>query len=200
MIKRLLVTLVAFVTVFLTQSQAWAAVNNADKIAETINVSIDKSTFLASDEAPAVISKRMAMGDGGASSYVWLASIFIAGLGQILMGDLWRGLKFTIIVYGLGIIWSVIAGVLIGGAATSGNYGLVSTISYVGYAVYLVIIAAYIYNIIDSYNMSQETAGMSKLNSQELAKLERDLRATVDFVQSTKVSNNGTVSVRALTF
>ena len=71
MIKRLLVTLVAFVTVFLTQSQAWAAVNNADKIAETINVSIDKSTFLASDEAPAVISKRMAMGDGGASSYVW---------------------------------------------------------------------------------------------------------------------------------
>ena len=198
MIKKLLVTLIAFVTVFFTQSQVWAAANHAETTTQAINVAIDKSTFLASDEAPAMMAKRM--GDGGGNSMMWIASIFIAGLGQILMGDLWRGLKFTLLVYGIGIIGAVLGTVLaVGGAAagTTAGFGIASIIGLVGY---IAAIVFYVFNIIDAYNMSQEQAGMSKLNDQEMAKMEKELKTVMDFATSVKVSDSGAVSVRALAF
>ena len=198
MIKKLLVTLIAFVTVFFTQSQVWAAANHAETTTQAINVAIDKSTFLASDEAPAMMAKRM--GDGGGNSMMWIASIFIAGLGQILMGDLWRGLKFTLLVYGIGIIGAVLGAVLaVGGAAagTTAGFGIASIIGLVGY---IAAIVFYVFNIIDAYNMSQEQAGMSKLNDQEMAKMEKELKTVMDFATSVKVSDSGAVSVRALAF
>lgn len=58
------------------------------------------------------------------NNMIWIASIFIAGLGQILMGDLWRGLKFTLIVYGIGIVGSVLAGILVAVLVAGGGVGL----------------------------------------------------------------------------
>lgn len=198
MIKRILVTLIAFVTVFMTQSQSWAAANNAEKTTQAINVAIDKSTFLASDEAPAMIAKRM--GDGGANSMMWIASIFIAGLGQILMGDLWRGLRYTLLVYGIGIVGGILSGVLSTLLITTGNAGLAGIFPIIGLVIYIVALVFYVFNIIDAYNMSQEQAGMSKLNEQDMAKLEQDMKTAMEIASKIKVSNNGAVSVSALAF
>src|SRR5687768_777764 len=109
MIKKFLVVLVAFVTVFLTQSQAWAAVQNADKVQQAITA--DKSTFFAK-ESPDMLAAKM--GTGGANSMMWIASIFIAGLGQILMGDLWRGLKFLLLEVGLAVVSAVLIPIIVG--------------------------------------------------------------------------------------
>lgn len=198
MIKKLLVTLIAFVTVFFTQSQVWAAATTAQTTTQAMNIAIDKSTFLASDEAPAMIAKRM--GDGGASSMMWIASIFITGLGQILMGDLWRGLKFTLLGYGIIILGSVLLPIIIGAVAGTGNLGLVSLAGTLGLVAYIAYLAVHIWNIIDAYNMSQEQAGMSKLNADEMAKMERDIKAAVEIANSVKVSDTGAVSMRALAF
>lgn len=198
MIKKLLVTLIAFVTVFFTQSQVWAAATTAETTTQAMNIAIDKSTFLASDEAPAMIAKRM--GDGGASSMMWIASIFITGLGQILMGDLWRGLKFTLLGYGIIILGSVLLPIVIGALAGTGNLGLVSLASTIGLVAYIAYLAVHIWNIIDAYNMSQEQAGMSKLNADEMAKMERDIKTAVEIANSVKVSDNGAISMRALAF
>ena len=205
MIKRILVTLIAFVTVFMTQSQVWAAANNAEKTTQAINVAIDKSTFLVADDAPAMIAKRM--GDGGGNSMMWIASIFITGLGQILMGDLWRGLKFIFMVvgvYAVSIILGVIASASIAGAATSGNLagatGLAGILGIVGLVLSIGALAVHIWNIIDAYNMSQEQAGMSKLNEQDMAKLEKDMKVAMEVANRIKVSNSGAISVNALAF
>ena len=198
MIKKLLVTLIAFVTVFFTQSQVWAAATTAETTTQAMNIAIDKSTFLASDEAPAMIAKRM--GDGGGSSMMWIASIFITGLGQILMGDLWRGLRFTLLGYGIIILGSVLLPIVLGAVAGTGNLGLISLGGTIGLIAYIAYLAVHIWNIIDAYNMSQEQAGMSKLNADEMAKMERDIKAAVEIANSVKVSDTGAVSMRALAF
>ncbi len=201
MIKKLLVTLIAFVTVFFTQSQVWAAANHAETTTQAINVAIDKSTFLASDEAPAMIAKRM--GDGGANSMMWIASIFVTGLGQILMGDLWRGLKFIFIVVGAYAV-NIILGVIAAGSALTGNVGatagLAGIFGIVSLVVWIGVIAVHVWNIIDAYNMSQEQAGMSNLKDQDIAKLEKDLKSAMELATSVKVSDSGAVSIRALAF
>lgn len=205
MIKRILVTLIAFVTVFMTQSQSWAAANSAEKTTQAINVAIDKSTFLASDDAPAMIAKRM--GDGGANSMMWIASIFITGLGQILMGDLWRGLKFIFMVVGLyavGVILTVIATMGAAGAAAGGNIaglsGLAGIFGIISLILTLGALAVHIWNIIDAYNMSQEQAGMSKLNEEQMAKLEQDMKTAMEVARKIQVSNNGAVTFNAFAF
>lgn len=200
MIKRILVAIVAFFTVFVGgQSQAWAAANNAEQTTQAINVAIDKSTFLASDEAPAMIAKRM--GDGGANSMMWIASIFITGLGQILMGDLWRGLKFALLGYGILLVGSILIPIIFAATAgTSGGlgaFGLAGTISLVAYVAYL---AVHVWNIIDAYNMSQEVSGMSKLNDQDLAKLEQEMKTAIEVANKFQVSNTGAVTFSAVAF
>jgi hypothetical protein len=195
MIKKFLVVLVAFVTVFLTQSQVWAAVQNADKVQQVIT--IDKSTFLAK-EAPDMLA--MKMGSGGANSMLWIASIFITGLGQILMGDLWRGLTFTLIVVAIWVGTAVIGGLLVSGAVAGGGTGLLGIWGIVSLVLWIAALAVHIWNIIDAYNMSQEMSGMSKLNENDMAKLEEQLNASIEFAKNIKVSDNGVVSVRAFAF
>lgn len=198
MIKRILVTMVAFVAVFMTQSQVWAAANNAEKTTQAINVAIDKSTFLASDEAPAMIAKRM--GDGGANSMMWIASIFITGLGQILMGDLWRGLKFALLAYGIVLVGSILVPVIVGAMASTGNLGMVSLAGTIGLVAWVAYLAVHVWNIIDAYNMSQEVSGMSKLNDQDLAKLEQEMKTAVEIANKFQVSNTGAVTFNAVAF
>ena len=170
MLKKFLVVVVAMLTVFLGQSQSWAAVANADKVNQEITI---QNNFLVADEAPAMLAAKR-MGGGGAESMMWIASIFISGLGQILMGDLWRGLKFTLFVFGVPIVWGIIAGILVAALATTGNAAIVGIIGLVSMVVYLGVLAIHVWNIIDAYNMSQENAGMSKVSKEDLAKLEMD--------------------------
>jgi hypothetical protein len=201
-IKKFLVALVAFVTVFLSQSQAWAAVNTADKVHQSIT--LEQKNFFA-EESPAMLAAKM--GSGGEKSMLWIASIFITGLGQILMGDVWRGLKFLLLEVGL-VVASIILGIVLVGVAAAGagsgnaaavgaGFGLASIIG----LVFLVAeVAVHIWNIIDAYNMAQEGAGMSKIQSNELANLQKQLDATVAMANSIKLSQNGTVSFKALAF
>ncbi|MFN8578738.1 MAG: hypothetical protein U0354_18060 [Candidatus Sericytochromatia bacterium] len=204
MIKRILVTLIAFVTVFMTQSQSWAAANSAEKTTQAINVAIDKSTFLASDDAPAMIAKRM--GDGGANSMMWIASIFVTGLGQILMGDLWRGLKFIFMVVGLWAVGVILGFVGAAGAVSSvitnpgAAAGAAGIFGIIGLVLSLGALAIHIWNIIDAYNMSQEQAGMSKLNEEQMAKLEQDMKTAMEVARKIQVSSNGAVSYSAFAF
>ena len=196
MLKKFLVVVVAMLTVFLGQSQSWAAVANADKVNQEITI---QNNMLVADEAPAMLAAKR-MGGGGAESMMWIASIFISGLGQILMGDLWRGLKFTLFVFGVPIVWGIIAGILVAALATTGNAAIVGIIGLVSMVVYLGVLAIHVWNIIDAYNMSQENAGMSKVSKEDLAKLEMDLKNAMDMAKRFNVSSNGGMNFKALAF
>lgn len=196
MLKKFLVVVVAMLTVFLGQSQSWAAVANADKVNQEITI---QNNMLVADEAPAMLAAKR-MGGGGAESMMWIASIFISGLGQILMGDLWRGLKFTLFVFGVPIVWGIIAGILGVALATTGNVAIVGILGIVSMVVYLGVIAIHVWNIIDAYNMSQENAGMSKVSKEDLAKLEMDLKNAMDMAKRFNVSSNGGMNFKALAF
>ena len=54
-------------------------------------ITVDKSSFFAK-ESPDMLAAKM--GTSGGNSMMWIVSIFITGLGQILMGDTWRGFRF----------------------------------------------------------------------------------------------------------
>lgn len=196
MLKKFLVVVVAMLTVFLGQSQSWAAVANADKVNQAITI---QNNMLVADEAPAMLAAKR-MGGGGAESMMWIASIFVSGLGQILMGDLWRGLKFTLFVFGVPIVWGILAGILGVALATTGNVAIVGILGIVSMVVYLGVLAIHVWNIIDAYNMSQENAGMSKVSKEDLAKLEMDLKNAMDMAKRFEVSANGGMNFKALAF
>lgn len=192
MIKRFLTVLVAFVTVFLYQSQTWAAVDSAEQMRDTIT--IERNMVLTSDDAPAMIAAKR-MGSGGTESMIWIASIFVTGLGQILMGDLWRGLKFTLVVVGAWLV-SAILGVLAATLAATGGVFLLGIIPVIGLLVGLVVLGVHIWNIIDAYNMSQEMSGMSKVDSEKLAEaIETSLK-----VSNAVKTDNGSFAVKAFAF
>lgn len=192
MIKRFLTVLVAFVTVFLYQSQTWAAVDSAEQMRDTIT--IERNMVLTSDDAPAMIAAKR-MGSGGTESMIWIASIFVTGLGQILMGDLWRGLKFTLVVVGAWLV-SAILGVLAATLAATGGVFLLGIIPVIGLLVGLVVLGVHIWNIIDAYNMSQEMSGMSKVDSEKLAEaIETALK-----VSNAVKTDNGSFAVKAFAF
>lgn len=180
MLKRFLVTLLAFVTVFMYQSQSWAAAEKAEKAAEIIQIQQDKLALM-SDDAPFQIAARKG---GMDNNMMWIASIFIAGLGQILMGDLWRGLKFTLLAYGVGIAGSIVTAILGIVLTASGALAVLTILPIIGLVIWLVALVFYVLNIMDAYSMSQEVAGMSKLDNEKLAQQIQLLNDTF------KVSNN----------
>ena len=195
--NKFITIIIAFITVFFSQSQVWAAANSSETTTQAINVAIDKSVFLSNDESPAIIAKRV--GDVKEKSSWWIASIFIVGLGQIIMGDFWRGFKFMLNFYGLFILGSLFGVSLSIISYALGFYVLVAGIlALILTLLYTTIF--YILNIMDAYKMSQEQAGTSKLNEEQISKLEKELKTVMDFATSVKVSDSGAVSVRALAF
>ena len=187
MIKKIFVTLIAMFTLFFTNSQAWAATSNADKTSEVYT--IEKSDLLKSDSS-FEISKGI--GARNTNNMLWIASIFVGGLGQILMGDVGRGLKFLIIEAIALVLPVVLLPLLLTSLAALGGIMLI-----LSPILYLVFLAVHIWNIIDAYNMSQETGGMSKLNVEELA---NTLEKTMEFANNVKGNNNGSVAFKALAF
>ncbi|MEK7434379.1 MAG: hypothetical protein AABZ74_14700 [Cyanobacteriota bacterium] len=170
----------AFVTVFVYNSSSWAAAEKAEKVAQVVQLQQEKFA-LASDEAPFQIAARKSMGMD--NNMIWIASIFVAGLGQILMGDLWRGLKFTLIVYGTFIVGGIVTAILTGILATV-SVGLAFLGPIIGLVVYIIGLIFYVLNIMDAYSMSQETSGMSSIDSAKFAEELQKLNDTF------KVGNN----------
>ena len=195
--NKFIIVVIAFITLFFSQSQVWASSENLKNHTEFNNIQIDKSVFLSNDESPAIIAKRV--GDVKEKSSWLIASIFIVGLGQIIMGDFWRGFKFMLNFYGLFILGSLFGVSLSIISYALGFYVLVAGIlALILTLLYTTIF--YILNIMDAYKMSQEQAGTSKLNEEQISKLEKELKTVMDFATSVKVSDSGAVSVRALAF
>lgn len=162
MLKRFLISILAFVTVFMYQSQSWAATQEASSVAAVVQIEHEQASLVA-DAAPYQMAKRMTSAD--MSNMMWIASIFIPGLGQILMGDLWRGLKYTLLVVGVEVVGTLAINVIGTMLVASGNLGMIGMMSTIGLVVGLVALVFYVLNIIDAYNMSLEGAGMSKIES-----------------------------------
>lgn len=171
MLKRFLISILAFVTVFMYQSQSWAATEQTARVAEVVQIEHEQAALVA-DAAPYQMAKRMTSAD--MSNMMWIASIFIPGLGQILMGDLWRGLKYTLLVIGTQVVGSVVIGVIATMLTASGNFAVLGMMGTIGLVVSLVALVFYVLNIMDAYNMSLEGAGMSKIDSDKLSAIIND--------------------------
>lgn len=201
MLKKLLIIFITFITIFLPQSQAWATVNNSEKIIKEINISIDKSTFLAIDDSPALIARRERQKETNTNSIAWFSSIFIAGLGQILMGDFWRGFKFTLLVYGLAIFSGPLTYFFTSILNKPGaDFSAVFSLILIYGAITVAILAIYIWNIIDAYIMSKELDKTNKADDEEVSELTEKLKVTINIINSSQISENGTVSVSAFSF
>jgi len=146
MARKFLISLVAFITVFFLQAQVWAASQNVEKVTQNQvqTYTIDTSSFLT-DEEPIQLSRRMAVG-GEAAQWLWVASAFIPGLGQLLMGDLWRGIKWFIIVAIAPILVGIVSAVLTAVLGATGLAGLAGIIGIVALVANLVALGLYLWN------------------------------------------------------
>jgi len=203
MIRKFLSVFIALFVLFVTQSQVFAATAQIDESQKTMaqyNYTINTQTVL-NEEAQAPYQLAARRGGGDMNEYIWIASIFIAGLGQILMGDVEGGIWWMIKVYALPIIFGILMTVLtvvFVSAANAGNAGLIATIGLVGsigYAVVAIIsLIFYIMNIIDAYNMAQ-----GKVSALEMERKMAELQNIAKIAENISV-RDGNISYKVLAF
>lgn len=192
MLKKLFSLVIAFLMLFTLQSQSFAAVNQAEKVEQSIQIEKDQF-FEQSLPYEMARRERSRDNDDSESTYgnpslagLWWLSIFITGLGQLVMGDFWRGLSF----YGWAILATIIAY-----AINPYSSSVVST---------LIFIIA-IWNVIDAYMMSVEiTEGRDQdsfLNNSDskMAKLEERLKELEKISKNINMSGSN-FSFKALAF
>lgn len=192
MLNKIFSLIIALLMLFTFQSQTFAAVNQAEKVEQSIQ--IEKNQFFE-QSLPYEMAKRERSrdNDDSESTYgnpslagLWWLSIFITGLGQLVMGDFWRGLSF----YGWAILATIIAY-----AINPYSSSVVST---------LIFIIA-IWNVIDAYMMSVEiTEGRDQdsfLNNSDskMAKLEERLKELEKISKNINMSGSN-FSFKALAF
>lgn len=187
--KSFLVVLIAFLTLFMGSSPSWASIKEADKLNQSIT--IEKNNFF-NQESPFEIARRERGSDTSSnSSYgnagLWWTSIIIIGLGQVIMGDLWRGLKF----WGIAILGSILAFAILGnsysGSILAGTLtSLISTI-------------VYVWSIVDAYQMSQEIQEASNISKDKMANLEKQIAELEENLSKISIGNNG-IAFKALAF
>jgi hypothetical protein len=192
MLNKIFSLIIALLMLFTFQSQTFAAVNQAEKVEQSIQ--IEKDQFFE-QSLPYEMAKRERSrdNDDSESTYgnpslagLWWLSIFITGLGQLVMGDFWRGLSF----YGWAILATIIAY-----AINPYSSSVVST---------LIFIIA-IWNVIDAYMMSVEiTEGRDQdsfLNNSDskMAKLEERLKELEKISKNINMSGSN-FSFKALAF
>jgi hypothetical protein len=124
-------------------------------------------------------------GNNNEISILWIYSILVPGFGQIIMGDIGRGIKFLLLVS--AAILSISLPIIYK------NLGVLFIILVAGYCIYF-------WNISDAYSMAKELAGFNKLNSNNLKNLEEQMMTAIQFSKKIKISNNGTISLEFLTF
>ena len=186
MFKNLLIILVSFVTVFFNQSQVWA-IKNTENIQKI--VTLDNPMFFTY-ESPYMTSEKIEINDS--DSKLWVGSIFITGLGQILMGNTFTGVTFFLTQTVL-VVSSIYTITTNSGAGFIGFSGWASSIFITPIILLFLgvsIIYLHIWNIADAYNISQEKPESSDLNENYIGKLEKKL----------KISNKGDISFIVFTF
>jgi len=188
MMKNFLSVFIALFVLFVTQSQVFAATSQIDESQKTMaqyNYTINTETILNEQtEIPYEILENKT--NKNMNEYIWIASIFIAGLGQILMGDVEGGIWWMIKVYALPIIFFILMTVIFVSAATVGSAGFDTAIALVGsigstimvisqllftspifqticIVIGFISLIFYIMNIIDAYNMSKREINLIEL-------------------------------------
>jgi hypothetical protein len=176
MYKKFLIMLFSTVILFISQGNVWAAANNINGQTQEKYTLIDKD-FFSNNET----FQLSAVKDYPGNKIAWIASIFIMGLGQILMGDVMKGLSFyfiDIIVFILGIIIFFISPKAASGIPYYWFYTII--------LVSVTWIAVYIWNIYDAYHMSRELNEENK----ELSLLNEKLSKIMKITNKINISGN----------
>lgn len=197
MMKKFLVILMTFLTLFLTQSKVFAAVKNSDTFKESII--IDKQVF-SLNLPNNLISEKISMNNN--NSMLWTTSIFITGLGQILMGETFVGLSF-LLSQALLVTLSILTISSNSGVGSIGFSGWASSVFVTPVILIILgvlIIYLHIWNITDSYNRSQEIIKNNKLDTNNLKKIEEKFTSIVELTKKIRVYNNGDISVNLFAF
>ncbi|MFN4149708.1 MAG: hypothetical protein ACK4IX_02095 [Candidatus Sericytochromatia bacterium] len=137
MIKSLFTILLTFAFIFYTSSPSWSMNND---------LYLEKNVFSFS-ESNTFDSESICNGNSA-----WIASVFFPGLGQVLMGDVSRGLKFPLIMIG-GAILIVF---LIMGGNFGGSLGGQLHLLFSFFISILFSIPLYIWNVVDAYLMGKD--------------------------------------------
>lgn len=88
--SKFLIFILSFLLIFSYQSVSWASVKYTEPKIEIIDAKIDKSIFLTDNKTDYISVEQLPNTD------LSIFSLFIPGLGQMLMGDFWRGFAFVI--------------------------------------------------------------------------------------------------------
>lgn len=131
--KNLLIVILSFITVFISNSRAYAFENEAKK--QEIFYLQQQEKIINTDLQPFMIADN-STSRANVPQIAWIGSIFIMGLGQLLLGDLGRGFSFWLwfILGSIVLVFTIVGVVLI--------------------PLYFVIL--HVWSIIDAYNMAND--------------------------------------------
>jgi archaellum component FlaF (FlaF/FlaG flagellin family) len=180
MYKKFLIILFSAIILFISDGNVWAAAKNVNgKIDEKYTL-INKDFFINNDTVKLSTSET-----SSSNNMAWIGSIFIMGLGQIIMGDILRGLSFYLIdiaIFFLGIIILI----TFSPKGSSGfPYGWGLNIPLISILIGWIIV--YIWNIFDAYHMSQK---LNEEPNNELSLLSEKLSNMMKITNKINVSNN----------
>ncbi len=192
MLKRIAAFMVLLTMVFAFQSNVWAAAVHAeDTVApsaeEVIRLSENPQMALLNDNLP--VAAATGFGGMKIESWFWILSV-IPGLGQFMMGDMWRGILFFIAPILLSVVWSIIAGILVAGAISGGAAGVTGFAAIaptIGLIVYLASLGIWIWNLVDAYFMNQTKMASIEDQQKMAAELEQKLIAMIKFTEENQV-------------
>ena len=196
MLKRFLSIFIVFFVLFVTQSQVFAAtkqVNETQKNMAQYTYAINTETVLNEQvEAPYQLASERTYSQN--TNGVWILSILVAGLGQILMGDVSGGLLWMLKVYIVPIV-IFYSSLYLSNFLFQNTGSAQSPISFILFvAGPILFVMFYIANIFDAYSMSQ--GQISALEVQEkLAQLQSFQR-----VAENVSLINGNISYKVLAF
>lgn len=145
--NRLFIIMISLIILFTYQSKVFAFINTTHETEENMNIQIDKSVFMINNEIPKQYSERPDL-----TANYWVASLFLPGLGQILMGDFWRGVKFILFFTGMTIL-SALDTMVFGGILLSHSFILIL----IGLIIiFLPMSIAYVFNVKDAKSMADQ--------------------------------------------
>ena len=159
--KNVMIILILFFTVFNLNSYSWSQALPENKIVERIT--IEKNDFFYGIRTYQI--SEASLTTNNCNSYTWAYSILIPGLGQILDGDTYRGLKFIFIEFGLLALSMLsffiynqtgISQYNVSTPRTPSNLITGITFSVLGAILLLFLPFIHIWNIIDAYALSKD--------------------------------------------
>ncbi|MFN8671734.1 MAG: hypothetical protein U0457_06560 [Candidatus Sericytochromatia bacterium] len=160
-----IITTLAINTPVFALEKEVSSINNV--IEKTSNIyTLNSENILISDLQPFMIAENQSV-KVITPEIGWVGSIFITGLGQIIMGDFWRGAKF----WGFIIIGAVALSLITGNGSLSGSVAGV---------------IGHIWSIIDAYQMAEDRA----IEKAKLLSNNKKLEELAKTLDKFSVSNN----------